>query len=383
MNATRAMAIDLYRQVRGSQPGNLLISPYSIWMAVAMLHPGARGKSRDALSRVLGIDDVAAVAALGRELAKRREPAEWQKNMIERGYAQATSYGFHLDVANKLWVQTGYRIKPEYGQQLADAFGVDPAPVDFANAPGAACDAINRWVNDQTRGKIRDIVSPMVITPLLRAILANAIYFKAGWADEFNESVTRPEPFKLLDGSKVTVPLMRKMASYRHAEVDGATVIELRYIQPDVAMVVIAPKAGTFADVEKKLTTAWYDKAIGALGDAYPTIDLRLPKFRFETGMSIAKSLAEIGLADVMVGNADLSGVSDEPGFGVGDVFHKTFIAVDEKGTEAAAVTAMGVAGCGRPPKPIEVIVDRPFFVAIRDIPTGTELFFGRVVDPR
>jgi serpin B len=373
------MGIDLYRQVAGL-PGNLLISPYSVWTAVSMLHPGARGATRDALSRVLGIDDVAAVGVVTGELEKRKQPTKYQANLIEDGYGRAESFGFHLDIANKLWVQNGYRIHADYGNTLARAFGVDPAPVDFVGAPVAACDAINRWVNDQTRGRIADIVSPQVITPLLRAILANAIYFKAGWDEEFSIGVTRPAPFKKLDGTTSTVAMMRRL-HHRRCITDGGTdVVELLYIQPDVSMIVIAPKAGAFADFEKKLSHASVDKLLGKL--AGKQVDLRIPKFEFSSSMSIARPLGELGLDILFSSRADLSGVSDEPGFQVGDVFHKTFIKVDEKGTEAAAVTAIAVCGAGMPPKPVEIVIDRPFYVLIRDNPTGTLLFFGRVVEP-
>jgi serpin B len=379
VHATRALGVDLYQRVR-EQAGNLLVSPYSVWMALAMLVPGARGKTLEALGAVLGITDVEPVKTLGRALAAREEMTPHQKSMVEAGYLKG-SFGFHLDVANKLWVQHGYRIRPAYAQALADGFGVDPAPVDFAGAPDAACDAINRWVNDRTRGKIKDIISPTAMVPALRALLANAIYFKAGWADEFNERGTQPLPFKLLDGSTATVPLMWRTAWYGHAEVDGVTAIQLPYIQPDVAMVVLAPKAGAFADVERTLTVGVLDKIVGAL--AVKMVDLKIPKFKFSTSLSLGAPLRAIGLAPVMQGAADLSGISEEPGFGVGEVLHKTFIAVDEKGTEAAAVTAVALAGSAMPPKPVQVVIDRPFYVLIRDIPTGTALFFGRVVDPR
>jgi serpin B len=379
VDATRALGIDLYHRVR-SEAGNLLISPYSVWLALAMLVPGARGATLEALGAVLGITDVEPVRALGRALAARKEMTAHQKTMVDQGYLKG-SFGFHLDVANKLWVQNGYRIRPEYAQRLAEAFGVDPAPVDFAGAPAAACDAINRWVNDQTRGRIPTIVSAPQISPVLRALLANAIYFKAAWADEFNERGTQPLPFKLLDGSTATVPLMWRRGWYSHAEVDGITAVQLPYIQPDVAMVVLAPAAGAFADVEGRLTIGVLDAVVGAL--AAKQVDLKIPKFKFDTSLAIGRALKEIGLAPVMQGSADLSGISEEPGFGVGEVLHKTFIAVDEKGTEAAAVTAVMLAGAGMPPKPVSVVIDRPFYVLIRDVPTGTALFFGRVVDPR
>ena len=215
----------------------------------------------------------------------------------------------------------------------------------------------------------------------LRALLANAIYFKAGWASEFHERATQPRPFKLLDGATINVATIWQTAGYRHAEDAGVTVVELPYIQPEVSMIVLAPSAGTFAEFERQLTLARLDALLAKL--VGKQVDLRLPKFRFAAALTIARSLCEIGLAEVMSPAADLSGISDEPGFGIGEILHKTFIAVDEKGTEAAAVTAMMIAGAAPPAKSVTVEIDRPFYVLIRDNPTGTALFFGRVVDPR
>lgn len=376
-------ALDLFRQVRGSS-GNVLISPYSVWVALAMLHPGARGPTRDALATALGIEDVEAVRAIAAALASRAEPDAREQQAVQRGWQKAEAIGFHLSVANKLWVQTGYRIRAEYGAALAAAFGVDPAPVDFAGAPGPACDAINRWVDDQTRGRIKDIVSPDALPPALRGLLANAIYFKAGWQHEFNEYGTKPGPFYLLDGTTAQVPIMRVMRSFAYAKVDGVDVVELPYVKPEVAMIVLAPPRGGMPDFEQRtLTAAWLERIPGAL--ASTRIALSMPKFTFASTLSLGAALKAIGFAPVMTPGADLSGISDEPGFGVGEVLHKTFIAVDEHGTEAAAVTAIAVAGAApmRQPDPLVVDIDRPFYLMIRDKPTGTILFLGRVADPR
>jgi serpin B len=379
VNSTPRLACDLYQQVRSGSAGNLLVSPYSVWLALAMLYPGARGKAHDALGAALGITGVDDVRALGAELATRAEPDAYQRRMIDGGYQKADSYGFHLAVANKLWVHTGYRIKPEYGAALASAFGVDPAPVDFADGARAAA-AINRWCDDQTRGRIKDIVDPSMISPPLRAILANAIYFKAGWAAEFHKGATLNAPFYKLDGSTAQAAFMRRTAHYHHATVDGADVIDLPYIQPAVSMVVIAPARGRFEQAERGVSAAWLQGAMKAL--AGKRVALSMPRFKFDTSLIIGTALRQIGFAAGM--NGDLSGISDEPGFAVGDVIHKTFIAVDEQGTEAAAVTAMMLAGAApmREPDPIVVTIDRPFYVVIRDEPTGTVLFFGRVVAP-
>ncbi len=373
MDALRSLAIDLYQRCRSNE-GNLLVSPYSIWLALAMLHPGARGTTREQLSTRLGIENLDPVVALTRELATRAESTASRRQ---------GGFGFHLEVANKLWVQTGYRISVDYAQALASAFGVDPAPVDFKGSPALACDAINRWVSDQTHERITKIVSPSTLAADLRAVLANAIYFKAGWANVFKESDTLIGPFYLLDGSVAQTPIMRRTGQYAHSAEGDLRAIELRYVQPDVSMVVILPNAGTFEAADRTLTLAQIDRLIGKLERT--EVELELPSFKFKTSLELVEALCALGMDSVFSPTADLSAISDEPGVSVGEVLHETFIAVDERGTEAAAVTAMMLlaAGVSQRPEPVPFHIDRPFYVLIRDIPTGTPLFFGRVLDPR
>jgi serpin B len=378
--ATRALALDLYAELRGA-PGNLMLSPYSIWTALAMLVPGARGPTRDQLADRLGLADVSILTELVRVLATRAEPTAQQRRMVAQGFLNADSLGFVFEVANQLWIQSGYRITPDYGIQLTALFGLDPAPVDFAGAPDAAAAAINRWVGDRTHGKIQHLVDGGGLGPQLRAVLANAIYFKASWGSEFRPAATKPGAFHLADGSSATVPLMRQVGPYPYAEDADFTAVQLPYVQDAVAMVVLLPKAAARADADRALALPRLDALCSQL--AFQQLDLTLPRFRFESSHRIAAALRAAGLDVALSAAADFSAISDEPGFGIGEVLHKTFIAVDEQGTEAAAVTAVMLAGSAAPPKPRVVRVDRPFYFLIRDVPTGTALFFGRVADPR
>jgi serpin B len=378
--ATRALALDLYAELRGA-PGNLMLSPYSIWTALAMLVPGARGATRDQLADRLGLADVSVLTELVRVLATRAQPTAQQLRMVEQGFLNADSLGFMFEVANQLWIQAGYRITPDYGIQVSALFGVDPATADFAGAPDAAAAAINHWVGDRTHGKIQQIVDRGSISPSLRAVLANAIYFKASWGTEFPPHSTQPGAFHLADGTTATVPLMRRIAPFAYAEDADFTAIQLPYIQDAVAMVVLVPKARALADADRALALPRLDALCQRL--AFAQLDLTLPRFRFESSHRIADALRAAGLDVVLSSAADFSAISDEAGFGIGEVLHKTFIAVDEQGTEAAAVTAVMLAGSAAPPKPRVVRVDRPFYFLIRDVPTGTALFFGRVADPR
>jgi serpin B len=205
--AVSALGLDLYARHRAGE-GNLLLSPYGVWLTLAMLHPGARGKTLAQLSAVLGIKDVGAVAELRRELARRAEPRWWKE---ERGASDVDetlpgTFGFHLEEAGKLWVHTGYPIVPAYRSRLAEVFGADPSPLDLAGDPVAACNAINRWVDQQTHSRISEIVSPVSLASLPRGLLVNAISFKAAWANEFEPGETRQSRFHLRGGESVSRP---------------------------------------------------------------------------------------------------------------------------------------------------------------------------------
>jgi serpin B len=378
-SAMRSLGIELFKRLHADE--NVLVSPYSLWSALAMLQPGARGAALAELTKVLGLDDVAAVTAMTTALAARAEPTPQQRSGIERGWLKG-DFGFHLEIANALWIQAGYRIRADYAAAVTRAFAADPRPVDFAGAPVAACDAINRWASDKTHGRIRSIIDPNGMVAAMRGMLANAIYFKAAWADEFWPHNTKPKPFRLVGGGTKSVATMARVAWLLHADTPDFVAVQLPYVNPDVAMTILVPKAANIADADRALTSGRVDAVVAAM--AGKEVALELPKFTFETSLQLGRQLAAVGLAQTLGAGADLSGISEEPGFAVGDVVHKTFVAVDEKGTEAAAVTAIAVAGAApmAKPKPVEVKVDRPFYVLVRDLPTGALLFFGRVVEP-
>lgn len=371
------MEVDLYRRL-ASAPGNLFFSPYGIAAALSMVRAGAAGKTKDELDRALGATDY---GALGRELAKRSQPTPVQLNHLK--YMEGATpdiFGCHLTVANALWRQKGYPVKPEFVEKLKSGMGAEVGEADFKGAPADAARAVNAWVSKATREKIREVLAERQIDPLTRVILANAISFKARWEDEFSEYGTEPKPFTLLTGKRVDVPTMHALGRRSTSRDGNLQALLLPYSGDALAMLVLLPDAGTLERAEKELDAARVERLIGLMKSEMT--EVALPKFKVESTFLLRTPLQALGLGSMFGSAADFSGVSSEPGFAVSEVLHKTFVDVNEKGTEAAAVTMPMMAGSAPPKKQVEFKADRPFLFLIRDLPTKTTLFLGRVVDP-
>ncbi len=368
----------LYRLLAGT-PGNLFFSPYSIGAALSMVRAGAAGKTKEEFDRTLGAVDY---GALGKELATRSELTPVQKNHLQyMPEASASDFGCHLTVANALWRQKGYAVNPAYIESLRGGMGAEVGEADFQGAKPQAVQAINDWAAKATREKIKNVLSENQVDPMTRVILANAIYFKARWEDEFSEYGTEPRPFTLGDGKKVSVPTMMSLGHRLTARDGKILALQLPYSGDKLAMLVLLPDPGALGPVEKDLGAAQLDRLqAGMKGN---TTEVTLPKFRIESTFVLKTALQSLGLTSAFSPQADYSGISSEPGFALSEVLHKTYVDVNEKGTEAAAVTVPMAAGSAPPKKNVEFKADRPFLFVIRDLPTKTTLFMGRVVDPR
>ncbi len=365
---------DLYRAL-GRPDENLCVSPYSIATAMAMVHAGAAGTTRDSIRRGLRLDEgfESLFAATARELASRADLSSYQGMGVD-----PENFACRLSIANAVWRQTGYRLREPFVVSLKENFGADAFEIDFRKADDA-CAQVNGWVSRQTRERIRQMLTPASLKSELRAILANAVYFKAGWRDDFGEAATRPEPFHAADGSRIQVPMMHSTRSMPYAKLGPIQAAELHYVNRSLSMILIVPDAGKLQEVERALDLA---SIVSSLH--YQKVALGLPRFKFETDAPLRVPLSELGMAPAFSPTADFSAASDEPGFHIDEVLHRTFLAVDEKGTEAAAVTMPMAAGCAAPkPEPIiPLTIDRPFLVLILDRPTMAPLFLARVAKP-
>jgi len=368
-----AFAFDLFQALRRG-PGNLFLSPYSISLALAMTYGGARAETARQMAAVLHFSLSQtrlhpAFNALDQELARREEAAA--------GLGQGQ--GFRLDVANSIWGQNGFPFRADYLDLLADNYGAGLRLTDFISAPDNSRRTINRWVSQRTQGRIAELLPPGSINSLTRLVLANAIYFRASWNDPFETARTSPGLFTLLGGAQVSVSMMRQTAQFRHAAAADWAAVELPYLGRQVAMILIVPAPGRFESFQAGLTAGRAAQIIAALRTKQ--VDLTLPRFTFRSSFSLRPTLAGLGMPLAFSSRADFRGMADSDELFISDVFHKGFVAVNEAGTEAAAATGV-VVGITATPQRAELVVNRPFFFLIRDNPTGSILFFGRVLNP-
>ena len=365
-----AFAVDLYHELRGDEPGNLLFSPLSIRTAFAMAYGGALGETAEQIAAVLHYDLLpagrrhAAFNALDLALAARNLPATGEEEAVE------------LSTANSLWGQIGFPFLDPWLDLLAVNYGAAAYGLDFENAPEVGREAINGWVAERTRDRILDLLPPGSISPATRAVLANALYLKAPWADAFSPEGTSDGTFHLLGGGEVTVPMMNTSMGCLAAEGPGWQAVELHLRGEELGFLMIVPDAGEFAAFEADLDADALEAILDELGSS--RVDVTMPRFTMEAGCRLKTPLSELGMPLPFTTAADFGGISDVRLF-ISEAYHKTFLAVDEKGVEAAAATAIVIDITSIPS---QVVVDRPFLVGIHDRGTGALLFFGRVLDP-
>jgi len=296
-----------------------------------------------------------------------------------------------LNIANRLFAQKDYDFRQNFLSLVKQNYGAAFEPIDFTVNPAAAAQHINKWVADQTRDKIQDLIPANALNKLTRLVLANALYLKAPWTDPFPDKATQPEPFHARGGAPLDVPMMRKTDRFGYAKREGFTAVSLPYVGGDLQFLVLMPDdVNGLRTLESNLTADVLAKCTRL---ETQDVDLHLPKFKLEPPtIALAENLQALGMKsafNIPQGSANFDKMAPrKPNdyLYISNVFHKTFIAVDEKGTEAAAATAvvmMRATAIARPkPPPIEVKVDRPFIYAIQHVPSGVCLFLGRVTNP-
>lgn len=374
-SSSNQLGFDLYGRAR-SAPGNVAISPASISAALAMTYGGARAETEAQMKRVLHLDG-----------SRDSVTADWGN--LSRAL-QAPGRPLKLRIANRLFGEKSIKFEQAFIDKTREAYAAPLEPTDFVNAFEPARGHINGWVEEQTEHRIKDLLPPNALDKLTRLVLVNAIYFLADWAEPFEKNATYDSDFKVSGGAPKKTPMMHQGGKHRLAQEGGAKVLELPYKGGDASMLFILPdRADGLADLEAKLTSAKLDAWRAAL--APQTVAVSLPRFEVSPtpSMSLGKDLEALGMPDAFDRKkADFTGIAkpadERERLEIDKVFHKAFVKVDEKGTEAAAATAVVMAkGGGAPPAPaLEFNADHPFVYAIVDNTTGLVLFLGRVVDP-
>ncbi len=372
VQGNNAFALDLYRSLRSSD-GNLILSPYSISLALAMTYAGARGETESQMADVLhfsGQDVHAAFNALDLELAKRGESASKDETPLQ------------LNIVNAVWAEQTYPFVQDFLDTIALNYGAGIRLADFVNQYEPVRREINGWVEDQTKDKIQNLLPQGVLNSDTRMVLVNAIYFKADWLTVFDPNNTYDAPFHSLDGSETQVKMMSNtLHGIFYASGSGYQAVELPYAGGTAAMTILVPDEGNFAEFESALDAAKLDEILNSMQPA--SVQLGLPKFQFESQFSLPDQLSALGMTDAFQPFvADFSGMTGNRDLYISDVIHKAFVAVDEKGTEAAAATAVIMELAMAPLSEITLTIDRPFIFLIRDTVSGQILFMGRVVNP-
>lgn len=364
-----AFATDLYKQVSGTD-GNLFMSPHSISTALAMTWAGAAGNTATQMAETLHFT-----------LPAEKQHAAFDKLDLVLASRAASAKGdtipFRLTTANALFGQTGKTFEAPFLDTLAVNYDAGMRVLDFAGDPEGSRVTINQWVEDKTNDKIKELL-PKGSTTGISLALTNAIYFSGAWAEPFDAGDTTDRAFSVKGGTPVQVPFLHGSHEGNYGEGDGWKAAELGYDGGDLAMVVVVPS--DLSAFEASLDAVALARILDTMTPH--ALDLSLPKFKFDAPLGLGDALQALGMTDAFGAAADFSGIDGTHGLSISDVLHKGFVSIDEKGTEAAAATAV-LLGDTAAPEPATLVVDRPFLFLIRDKPTGAILFLGRVVDPR
>ena len=373
VDGNNAFALDIYRTL-SAQDGNLILSPFSMSLALAMTYAGARGETESQMADTLHFDLPQgqlhpAFNALDQDLAPRGKAISDDEEPLQ------------LNIANAIWAEQTYPFLQDFLDVIASNYGAGIALADFNNKYESIRKEINDWVYDETQEKIKDLIPEGILNSDTRMVLVNAIYFKADWLDQFDPVETHDYPFHLLDGTDVTVKFMKQNVALPYYLGDGFQAVELAYAGDTAAMDILLPDEGNFETFESALNSNLLDQTLDGLQPA--SFDIFLPKFTFESSFDLSETLKSMGMVAAFdPDSADLSGMTGKNDLFISDVIHKAFVAVDEAGTEAAAATGafaqITSALFGNP----AVMIDRPFIFIIRDKPSGQILFIGRVLDP-
>jgi serpin B len=371
--ADTAFSLDLIN--RAWNGDNLILSPFSIATALGMLEAGARGETREQMAGVLheSLTDESLHDARGTLLAGLASEAPAPDDEPPP---------FTLRAVNSLWAQRDYPILEDYLEILSGSYDTGVSLLDFISDPDAARLVINDAIAEQTEQRITDLIPEGVITALTRLVLTNAVYFKANWLNEFSPDLTADGPFTTAGGGEVSVPMMHTSSRIQYVDGNGYTAAWLPYVG-DAAMMVILPDD----DIDGLLAALTVDELAEAGRSAGGfQVDLTMPRFEYRSQLGLAPVLQDLGMEAAFLpppgdGTADLTGIVDARELYVQDVIHQGFVKVDEKGTEAAAATAI-VVGATSMPEPASLILDRPFLFLIQHQSSGEVLFAGIVADP-
>jgi serine protease inhibitor len=367
--ADNLFGIELFQRVLANDTvtGNIFISPTSVALALAMTYNGADGETK---------------AAMQETLRKQGLTAE-QLNQSYKDLVDAlvsVDPKVLLEIANSIWYRNDVDVLPEFISVNNTYYDAEVNAIVFNEE---AKDIINGWVAEKTHDKITEVIESIPEDAIM--YLINAIYFKGIWRSEFDKDKTTDKPFYLEDGSAVQVPTMQQQDTFRYFSNERMSAVELPYGQENFSMVILLPNTGkTTGDIVSALSVENWNAWLKEFSDK--DVVVHLPRLKFEYNKLLNNDLTDMGMGVAFSDHADFSKIDSTRDLMISKVIHKTFVEVNEEGTEAAAVTVVEIVetsvGPGENKGPVYFYVDRPFLFLIREKDTGAILFIGRVTNP-
>lgn len=363
VDSLNAFTFDFYEKI--SENKNVFFSPYSIFVALSMAYEGAHGNTADEMYNILKIlqNDSATRGSFGRLYNLLNQKQE----------------GYTISTANAFWAQQNYEFLQEYIDILESYYIAEANELDFADNVKAA-QTINTWIEDNTNGKIKNMIDPSVLSEYTRLVLTNAIYFKGLWANQFDPDNTNKADFKINPDTSVEVDMMHLSdVKFNYTETEDLQILKLPYKGNDLSMIIILPKENNISVIESKLNYVNLANWVNDLDEI--KISVNIPRFKIETKYTLNDVLYEMGIKDAFSpGIADFSGMDGTRDLYISQILHKAFVEVNEEGTEAAAATGVVVGITSY--NPLEFTADHPFVFLIRHEETGAILFMGKIINP-
>ncbi|KOP25519.1 proteinase inhibitor I4 serpin [Hapalosiphon sp. MRB220] len=365
VNANTKFGFKVFAEVLKQENNkNVFISPASIAIALDMTYNGASGSTQQAMAKALELQ--------GLSIQEINSSNAALKELLENPDPQ-----IQLSIANSLWANQEVSFKPDFLKTIQDSYQAKVTNLNFQDSGSVG--TINNWVKESTRGKIDNIIES--IEPEQVLFLLNAIYFKGRWTNEFDKQQTAQQPFYLTSGNSKKHPMMSQKGKYKYYENEQFQAVSLPYGKDGkISFYIFLPKQNlSLKSFYQNLNTENWEKWMSQFSQQEGFI--RLPRFQMDYEVKLNYALQALGMGEAFSNKADFSQMGEK--FQISEVKHKTFVEVNEEGTEAAATTSVGIVATSLPVnEPFRMIVDRPFFCAMRDNQTGSILFMGSILDP-
>lgn len=365
VTSNNQFAFDLLRQ-HDAGDGNLFISPTSITSVLAMVYAGADNETKKQIQEALNLlsDD----------------------GKVHDGFAQLMSAlndssNVEMSVANRIWIRDGMELAAEFKQIMNASYDAPFTLTDFSKVQDAV-NQINQWVEGATNERIKDLLTTDDVDGSTSMVLTNAIYFKGNWVSKFNPRLTRDDDFTGLGGGVSQIPMMNQRNEFLFGKFDQGKILEMPYQGDRYSMVYLLPENDeSFETLKQEMDDSTLAKLLSQM--ARKKVQVRIPKFKSELKIKLADTLRQLGIIDAFQANADFSKMTSSEALYLDEVIHKTFIQIDEEGSEAAGATA-GIMkrATAIEPDVEEFFADKPFFYMIRDRQTGAILFLGTMTGP-